>query len=355
MGFIFAQQSHLRSLELKPGTVEIFDGDHQRLIGNCLVALLSLYQIKLTLNLECLSLDKHSKVSSRLNNGKLIPQILEQYQYMRKTIFLMLLLFTMSMQVSAEHSDLQITPFNAEKSKKLKDLYGTSMFEAVGGTVSGYASVHKEIINFTIICLEEINSSCNKYALLSELNYNNPTIEKVYSLTMITSDLAKFSSEQVERFKNEKKRMVQDKYSFYYTYGSFAGVAISTNIGGKAGAISIPFVVGTGIVVDVVKSPFVAVAHGIEYLSKSVSSSVDAGNIFSFMTDNSKIGHLLHVNENTTYKKTPGQQALHIHIVSINSKSEFVKNRAGEDYIYEVHNKFFTESEYAEYIRSGNN
>ncbi len=69
----------IRSKIKKNRTVELFDGDCQRLIVNRLAALLTSHQIKLTLNLECFSLDNSSKHRSSLNKGKLIPQTLERY------------------------------------------------------------------------------------------------------------------------------------------------------------------------------------------------------------------------------------------------------------------------------------
>ena len=66
--------------------VELFDGDCQRLIVNRLAALLTSNQIKLTLNLECFSLDNPSKDRSGLNKGKSIPQTLERYQSIPQTL-----------------------------------------------------------------------------------------------------------------------------------------------------------------------------------------------------------------------------------------------------------------------------
>ncbi len=271
---------------------------------------------------------------------------------MKKIVFLIFTLI-LNNSVFADHTSRIVDPLTPEKSEKLQALYATSVLVPVGGTVSVHTSMDSETVeNYTIVCLEMVNSDCSKYGLVSETNIDNKHQSKSYELHLIPSNPEAFYKEQAEFFKDRKTYDVNNTYLSYYVIGIFVGFGIGYEVGGATGGATALVSMFVGGLIDIVKSPFVAIAHGVNYAYTRVVSGSDAQDMFSFITDRSKAGQLLHVNAKTTYSKQVGNAPMHVGLVQSGDtlQNQALKSVLNSTEVYEVDNKFFTPSEYYKYI-----
>ncbi len=249
------------------------------------------------------------------------------------------LVITLANPVLAAAKELDLPALTAEVSSKVKEIFQTSTLEAVGGTISQKIE-NQKIINDTIVCIEKIKHECIQHALFTEILFLNRDLSKSYSLSKIHTTLKQFSNDQIERFKENKARNLYNDFLAAYWYATGIGIEAGYKIhNSKIGAVAL-IPIGIGGLVDLVKSPFVGAAHGINLLYVKSSSESVGRSIVDFISDSAKKGAILDISDKERYGE------FYLSIIGSETGSN-----SPEKQIYEIHNNFFSVSDYHTYLR----